>query len=110
MRRRLIPILATAVGVAAAAIAITIPRTTANAAVLGGFNFNAPQVAATGLQIPWGLAFLPDGSALVSERATARVLRVRPGQTPTQVTTVNGVNANGEGGLLGLAVSPNFAS
>lgn len=60
---------------------------------------------ATGLISPWGLAFLPDGSALVSERDTGRVLRVpADGSSPTLVGTVDGVLAVGEGGLLGLAV------
>jgi glucose/arabinose dehydrogenase len=72
-------------------------------------DLNNPQVIATGLQVPWGLDFLPDGSALVTERMSARVLRLRQGQAPTQVTTINGVVPGGEGGLLGLAVSPNFA-
>src|SRR5690606_29554100 len=55
------------------------------------------------------MAFLPDGSALVGERNSGRVLRVRPGQSPQQVATINGVSATGEAGLLGLAVSPNYA-
>jgi glucose/arabinose dehydrogenase len=63
----------------------------------------------TGLTSPWGLAFLPDGSALVTERDTARVLRVEPGSA-TPLTTVGGVAFGGEGGLLGIAVSPEFAT
>jgi len=64
---------------------------------------------ADGLQVPWGLAPLPDGSALVSERPTGRVLQVRPGADPIAVGGVPGVVAEGEGGLLGLAVAPSFA-
>ncbi len=64
---------------------------------------------ADGLQVPWGLALLPDGSALVSERPTGRVLQVRPGSDPVAVGGVPGVVAEGEGGLLGLAVAPSFA-
>lgn len=71
-------------------------------------DLNSPETIATGLEVPWGLAFLPDGSALVSERMRARVLRVRPGTAPEQVATVNGVAPAGEGGLLGLAVSPAY--
>ena len=66
------------------------------------------ETVATGLSAPWGLAFLPDGSALVSERGTARVLRVQPGSV-REVGTVPGVSAAGEGGLLGLAVPATFA-
>jgi glucose/arabinose dehydrogenase len=66
---------------------------------------------ATGLDLPWGLAFLPDGSALVSERNTGRVLRVRPGGGATAVGRILGVyNNGGEGGLMGLALSPSFAT
>jgi glucose/arabinose dehydrogenase len=71
-----------------------------------------PQVAgtvATDLASPWGLAFLPDGSALVSERNTARIKRIANGTTTT-VGTVPGVVPGGEGGLHGLAVSPSFAT
>ncbi|GGN11484.1 glucose/arabinose dehydrogenase [Actinoplanes campanulatus] len=71
-------------------------------------DLNNPQVVASGLTVPWGLDFLPDGSALVTERNTARVLRVRPGSAPATVTTIAGVSPTGEAGLLGLAVSPAF--
>ncbi|GAB4006017.1 PQQ-dependent sugar dehydrogenase [Glycomyces albus] len=59
--------------------------------------------------MPWGLTFLPDGSALVSERGTGGVLRVGlDGSEPEQVQRIEGVRAEGEGGLLGLAVSPDY--
>jgi glucose/arabinose dehydrogenase len=73
-----------------------------------GAGFRDPEVVASGLEAPWGLAFLPDGDALVSERDSGRVLRVAPGAEPREVGTVPGVDAGGEGGLLGLAVSPEF--
>jgi glucose/arabinose dehydrogenase len=69
-----------------------------------------PAVISSGLQVPWGLAFLPDGSALVSERETARIHQVRPDGRRTVVATVPGVEPRGEAGLLGLAVSPSYAS
>jgi glucose/arabinose dehydrogenase len=72
-------------------------------------DLDNPQVVATGLTVPWGLGFLPDGSALVAERTSARVLQLRPGSAPTTVATISGVAPSGEGGLLGLAVSPTFA-
>lgn len=59
---------------------------------------------ATGLDVPWGLVPLGDGSLLVGERDSAQVFRVVPGQDPELLTTVPGVEADGEGGLLGLAV------
>ena len=70
-----------------------------------------PEVLVTGLQAPWGLDFLPDGAALVTERDTARVLRVpADGGEATVVTTIEQAAPAGEGGLLGLAVSPDFAA
>ncbi len=64
-------------------------------------------VVTTGLTSPWGLAFLPDGSALVTERDTATVKRIpaRGGRAVT-VGKVRGVAPQGEGGLLGIAVPP----
>ncbi|MGV0743058.1 PQQ-dependent sugar dehydrogenase [Mycolicibacterium sp. XJ870] len=65
---------------------------------------------ATGLRMPWGLTFLPDGSALISSRDTGAIHRVSAsGGVPTLVGTVDGVSDTAEGGLLGLAASPDFA-
>jgi glucose/arabinose dehydrogenase len=61
--------------------------------------------------VPWGLAFLPDGSALVAERDSGRVLQVAVGGgAPREVYRVPGVQAGGEGGLLGLAVPADHAT
>jgi glucose/arabinose dehydrogenase len=67
---------------------------------------------ARNLEVPWGIAFLPGGDALVSERTTGRILRIpRGGGRPRVVRRLGGVNTGaGEGGLLGLAVSPRYAS
>jgi glucose/arabinose dehydrogenase len=65
----------------------------------------------TGLAVPWDIAFLPDGDALVSERDSARIVRIPAGGGRAQtVLRVPGVVPGGEGGLLGLAVSPRYAS
>ena len=67
-------------------------------------------VLATGLEVPWGIAFLPDGDALVTERDSARILRVPAGGgTPTEVQRLSEVDGDGEGGLLGIAVPPTYA-
>ena len=65
---------------------------------------------ATGLEVPWGIAFLPGGDALVSERTTGRILRLPAGGgAPEVAMEVPGVDTGaGEGGLLGLAVSPDY--
>ena len=68
-----------------------------------------PRDLATGLSVPWGIAFLPGGDALVTERDTARLLRVTPAGKVSTVGKVPGVSPNGEGGLLGVAVSPSYA-
>jgi glucose/arabinose dehydrogenase len=60
---------------------------------------------ATNLDVPWGITFLPDGSALIAERDSGAVkLMTAPGVV-NQVGGVAGVAARGEGGLLGLATS-----
>lgn len=61
------------------------------------------------LAVPWGIAFLPDGDALVSERDTTRVLLVpRDGGEVRTVGRLAAAHPQGEAGLLGLAVSPTF--
>jgi glucose/arabinose dehydrogenase len=71
----------------------------------------AVKTIATGLQVPWGIAFLPNGDALVSERTTGRILRIpKGGGKPRTAMRVPGVDTGaGEGGLLGLAVSPTYS-
>lgn len=69
-----------------------------------------PQVLASGLDVPWDLAVLADGSALVTLRDSAEVLRIEPGKDPQVVGTVESAAPSGEGGLLGIALSPDFAS
>jgi aldose sugar dehydrogenase len=63
----------------------------------------------TGLEVPWGIAFLPNNQMLVTERP-GRVRLVDNGELRTQsVATVN-VTVSGEGGLLGIAAHPDFAT
>ncbi len=84
-------------------------RTAAPAvAVPAAAHLGRPTVLARHLAVPWAIAFLPDGDALVTERDSARLLRVTPGGQVAVVGTVPGVAPYGEGGLLGVAVSPSF--
>jgi glucose/arabinose dehydrogenase len=64
----------------------------------------------TDTDIPWGLAVLPDGSILYSRRDAQDIVLLNPvTKTKTSIGTVPNVQGtDGEGGLLGLAITPNF--
>lgn len=67
------------------------------------------ETVASGLVNPWAIEFLPDGRALVTERpGRLRVLSVS-GQLSAPVSGVPAVFAQGQGGLLDVAVDPQFA-
>ncbi|MDO9495338.1 MAG: PQQ-dependent sugar dehydrogenase [Nocardioides sp.] len=64
---------------------------------------------AIGLEAPWGLGFLPDGDAVVTERDTRRVLLITgPDHEVVEAGTIDIAAPEGEAGLLGVAVSPDF--
>ncbi|WP_022950063.1 PQQ-dependent sugar dehydrogenase [Methylohalobius crimeensis] len=75
------------------------------------------QVVAEGLEIPWEIRFLPDGDMLVTERP-GRLLKLPipdPDDAPVHpedghAWTVASIHHQGEGGLMGLALHPNFAA
>ncbi|MGX7679446.1 PQQ-dependent sugar dehydrogenase [Jatrophihabitans sp. DSM 45814] len=69
-----------------------------------------PAVVATKLNQPTGLIVLPDGTALVGERTTGRIVLVQPtaGKPIKVIQTLPGVDGAGDGGLLDLALSPTF--
>ena len=64
-------------------------------------------IVASGLDTPWGVAFLPGGSALVTERNTGRIVEITDGEV-REVGRVGETLAQDESGLLGIAVSPTF--
>jgi glucose/arabinose dehydrogenase len=75
-----------------------------------GTQAGDPNVVASGLAVPTGLAVLPDGSAIVGERDTGRLLQVFPDRSPARERmTVPGLDTSGDGGLLALALSPTYA-
>jgi glucose/arabinose dehydrogenase len=69
-----------------------------------------PLVVATRLRAPVGLILMPDGTALVGERTTGRIVRVQPraGRPVPTVRVLRGLDAGGDGGLLDLALSPTY--
>jgi glucose/arabinose dehydrogenase len=80
--------------------------------VVGWTDDDAPALTASthvsGLVVPWDLAFTPDGAMLITERpGRLRVFRNGVLEPPL---VVPGVYAVGEGGLLGMALDPDFAT
>lgn len=67
------------------------------------------ETVVTGLEVPWGLAFLPDGGMLVTERP-GRVRLVRDGRLVPEPVARVPVAASGEGGLMGIALHPDFGA
>ncbi len=64
---------------------------------------------AEGLGVPWGLAFLPDGRLLISEREGTLRLADSAGQLSAPIKNVPPVRAEGQGGLLDVALHPQYA-
>ena len=74
-------------------------------------------IIASELEVPWGVDFLPDGSALVTERESARIIHLTPAEdaeetrgewNQEEVQVIEDAEPKGEGGLLGIAVSPEY--
>lgn len=84
--------------------AVTDEFTTADGVQLG------VQVIATNLEIPWSLAFAPDGRLFFTERP-GRVRVYLDGQVlAIPALTLDDVHAEGESGALGIALHPDFAN
>jgi len=67
------------------------------------------ETVAEGLDTPWSIAFLPDGRMLVTEKP-GRLRIVEKGKAPEQVLGVPAVWSVGQGGLLDVAVHPDYAT
>ncbi len=101
-----------AVAALAAALALIVLGLAARADAAPVRAQGAPQVSviARGLSVPWDIAFLPDGRALVTERAgRVRIMTADGRLSPTPAARPS-VTSGGEGGLLGVAVDPLFAA
>ena len=72
------------------------------------------QLVAAGLRAPWAVDLAPDGRLFVTERAgTVRIVKLGPGgglQAAPWATVPAITSQNGEKGLLGIAIDPQFAS
>jgi glucose/arabinose dehydrogenase len=64
---------------------------------------------AQGLEHPWGLAFLPDGRMVVTERPGRLRIVARDGRLTEPLAGVPAILARGQGGLLDVTLSPHFA-
>lgn len=62
---------------------------------------------ANGLDVPWGMAFLPDGDMLVTERS-GQLFRFGDGKLKSIITGVPEVYAEGQGGLLDIVLHPDY--
>jgi glucose/arabinose dehydrogenase len=82
------------------------PRSPTPAPQNGAVN---AQTVARGLEHPWGLAFLPDGRILVTERPGRVRIVTADGHLSEPLAGVPRVLARGQGGLLDVAVDPRFA-
>ncbi len=82
---------------------------TLGVALTPGIAIGAERDVATNLAVPWDIAFLPDRTALVTERNSARVMSIKDGVV-REAARIPNVSAVGEGGLLGIAVSPAYAT
>ena len=72
------------------------------------FNINI-ETMATGLEYPWGIVFLPDGSALVTEKA-GRLRLLKDGKLSTPISGVPLVLYKGQAGLFDVAMHPDYAT
>lgn len=66
------------------------------------------ETIADGLEVPWGIGFLPNGDFLVTERP-GRIRLVANGRLASDPVAVVPIQAQSEGGLLGIAIDPAFA-
>nr|WP_120519580.1 PQQ-dependent sugar dehydrogenase [Arthrobacter celericrescens] len=90
----------------------TPPDSTGTTGTSGSTGTKQPAVQAKldlGLDIPWSVVFLPDGTAVISER-DSRLLKTVRNREARIVGEVPAVVPGGEGGLMGLALSPHFST
>jgi glucose/arabinose dehydrogenase len=67
-------------------------------------------VLTSSLTSPWGITTLPDGRLLITQKGGQLRIVTTTGTVSNPITGLPAVNANGQGGLLGIRVDPQFAS
>lgn len=85
------------------------PASGQSAAVNAGAISATAEIVARGLEHPWALEFLPDGAALITERP-GRLRLLQEGQLSAPLDGVPEVHADGQGGLLDVALANDFAA
>jgi aldose sugar dehydrogenase len=68
------------------------------------------KVISSGLKNPWGIAFLPDGRLLITQKEGTMRIATTAGQLSEPITGLPPVNSSGQGGLLGITLDPDFAA
>lgn len=68
------------------------------------------RILTSSLNAPWGITNLPDGRFLITEKAGAMRIVTQTGSLGAPITGIPSVNSSGQGGLLGLCISPSFSS
>ncbi|SON57007.1 Soluble aldose sugar dehydrogenase YliI [Hartmannibacter diazotrophicus] len=86
---------------------LSLPVAGAQAAEISEADVEVERVAGN-LDHPWGLAFLPDGAMLVTERS-GQLRLIENGNVSSPLAGVPKVYARGQGGLLDVALHPKFA-
>ncbi|WP_158887055.1 PQQ-dependent sugar dehydrogenase [Amycolatopsis anabasis] len=96
---------------AASALAVVVATGTATASeqVPSDVTAMAIKQVAGGLKEAWAVDFLPDGTALFTEKDSKKIRKIDKAGKVSDVQTVPGVSVTKEAGLLGLAVSPKYA-
>jgi aldose sugar dehydrogenase len=95
---------------AALALALAAPLSAAGQTVPSRAGPVVVEKVAGGLSYPWGMAFMPDGRALITERPGRVRLMATDGTLSQPLAGVPEVSARGQGGLLDVALHPQFAS
>lgn len=80
---------------------------------VGGVKTTTPyqaNVITSNLKSPWGIAVLPDGRLLITEKSGTMRIATTTGQLSEPITGLPPVNSGGQGGLLGVTVDPEFTN